>query len=255
MLIGDNMSWLANIDSQYCKNQALSRVPTIMKVLILAAGIGSRLGNPHPKPLTVLSSGRSIMQHQIKAFLRYCDVDDVYVVVGFKKEIIMEAFSELTFIYNDYFDTTNTSSSLLKGLKKLRGHDVLWINGDVVFDHQVIAIMLANDESCAAVNTFAVGDEEVKYTVDQQGFVDKISKEVENPLGEAVGINFVKKGDLPLLLDGLEKCSDEDYFERGIELAIEKGLKIRPIDVKENLCIEVDFVEDLSEVNKRLNRS
>jgi choline kinase len=160
-----------------------------MKVLILAAGIGSRLGNSHPKPLTVLSSGRSIMQHQIKSFLRYFDVDDVYVVVGFKKEIIMEAFSELTYVYNDYFDTTNTSKSLQRGLRKLKEHDVLWTNGDVVFDHQVIAKLISAEGSCMAVNTLSVGEEEVKYTVDSEGFIDQVSKVVDPALGEAVGVN------------------------------------------------------------------
>ncbi|MFC1796333.1 NTP transferase domain-containing protein [Pseudomonadota bacterium] len=224
-----------------------------MKVLILAAGIGSRLGSPHPKPLTVLSNGRSILQHQVKAFLRYFDVDDVYVVVGFKKELIMEAFSELTYVYNDYFDTTNTSKSLQRGLRKLKEHDVLWTNGDVVFDHQVLAQIMSAKGSCMAVNTLAVGEEEVKYTVDDDGYIDQISKTVNQPLGEAVGINKIDKEDAPLFLECLEKCSDSDYFEKGIELAIAQGLKIRPLDVKDSLCIEVDFVEDLKQVNQQLD--
>ena len=33
-----------------------------MKIIILAAGIGSRLGNPFPKPLTKLKNNKSIMQ-------------------------------------------------------------------------------------------------------------------------------------------------------------------------------------------------
>lgn len=224
-----------------------------MKVLILAAGIGSRLGSPHPKPLTLLSNGRSILQHQIKAFLRYFDVDDVYVVVGFKKELIMEAVSELTFVYNDYFDTTNTSKSLQRGLRKLRGHDVLWANGDVVFDHRVIAEIMAAQGSCMAVNTLSVGDEEIKYTVDADGYIDQVSKSVDPALGEAVGINKVEQSDLPLLLECLEKCVDSDYFEKGIELAIERGLKIRPLDIGDSLCIEVDFLEDLKQVNEELH--
>jgi choline kinase len=225
-----------------------------MKVLILAAGMGSRLGSPHPKPLTVLSNGRSILQHQVKAFLRYFDVDDVYVVVGFKKELIMEAFSELTFVYNDYFDTTNTSKSLQRGLRKLKGHDVLWANGDVVFDHRVVADVIAAEGSCMVVNTSSVGEEEVKYTVDANGYIDQVSKSVDRALGEAVGVNKVDKSDLLLLLDCLEKCADLDFFEKGIELAIEQGLKARPLDIEDKLCIEVDFVEDLEQVNRELDR-
>ena len=42
-----------------------------MKIIILAAGIGSRLGNPFPKPLTPLKDGKSIMQRQINNITKH----------------------------------------------------------------------------------------------------------------------------------------------------------------------------------------
>ena len=35
------------------------------QVVILAAGLGTRLGKPHPKPLTPLRSGESIMRRAV----------------------------------------------------------------------------------------------------------------------------------------------------------------------------------------------
>ena len=35
------------------------------QVVILAAGMGTRLGKPHPKPLTPLTSGESIMRRAV----------------------------------------------------------------------------------------------------------------------------------------------------------------------------------------------
>ena len=63
-----------------------------MKIVILAAGIGSRLGNPFPKPLTKLNNGKSIMEMQINNITSRFDIDDINVVVGFKKDLIMERF-------------------------------------------------------------------------------------------------------------------------------------------------------------------
>lgn len=220
-----------------------------MKIIILAAGMGSRLGKPHPKCLTMLSNGTSIMQRQIKNLLRYFDIEDIYVVVGFKKDLIMEAFPDLTYIYNDYFDTTNTSKSLLKALYKVKGFDVLWINGDVVFEHKILSRVKNIDYSCIAVNNSEVGDEEIKYIVNEYGNISKISKEVKEPLGEAVGINYIIKDDVDVLISALEKCKDDDYFEKGIEIAINEGLEIRPLDISDLKCIEVDFVEDLERAN------
>lgn len=226
----------------------------IMKIIILAAGIGSRLGKPHPKALTLLSNGRSIMQNQIKALLRYVNIDDIFVVVGFKKELIMEAFPDLTFVYNDYFDTTNTSKSLMRGLKKVQDDDVIWINGDVVFDHIVIDRLIEQPHSCMAVNTASVGEEEVKYELNEDGFITKVSKEVENPVGEAVGINKVKKEDISFLIEMLEECKATDYFEKGIEFSIQQGTRMVPVDVSDVICTEVDFEEDLQRVNAQLEK-
>ena len=79
-----------------------------MKIIILAAGIGSRLGNPFPKPLTPLKDGNTIMERQLKNIKTYFDINDVTTVVGFKKDLIMERFPEVNYFYNPFFDRTNT---------------------------------------------------------------------------------------------------------------------------------------------------
>ena len=69
----------------------------------------------------------------------------------------------------------------------------MWFNGDVVFDHQLLSLLLEdinNNQSFVSVNTQSVSDEEVKYTL-KDGYVQYLSKEVKNGLGEAVGINFI----------------------------------------------------------------
>ncbi len=57
-----------------------------MKAIILAAGMGSRLGKPHPKPLTVLSTGESILARQVRLLKELISEDDIIVVNGFKKD-------------------------------------------------------------------------------------------------------------------------------------------------------------------------
>ncbi len=226
-----------------------------MKIIILAAGIGSRLGNPFPKPLTPLKNGKSIMKMQTENIKSCFDIDDVNVVVGFKKNLIMERFPELTYIYNPFFDRTNTSKSLLQALKKYKNESVLWFNGDVVFDKEVLDVLapyIKSNSSFVAVNTNKVAEEEVKYTL-KDGYIDRLSKTVTNGLGEAVGINFISSNDIKKFINRLEECDDNDYFERGLELGIEKDkLKIQAIDISNYNCMEIDFVEDLENVNNML---
>ncbi|NCZ73840.1 MAG: phosphocholine cytidylyltransferase family protein, partial [Actinobacteria bacterium] len=106
-----------------------------VQVVILAAGMGTRLGKPWPKPLTPLADGRSIMQQQIENLRKVFKEDlRLSIVVGFKLEMIMEAHPDATYVYNEIYDQTNTSKSLLKALKVSHESGVLWLNGDVVFD-------------------------------------------------------------------------------------------------------------------------
>ena len=228
-----------------------------LQVVILAAGMGTRLGKPWPKPLTPLADGRSIMAQQLenveKVFGREARVT---IVVGFKMEMIMEAHPNAAFIYNEVYDQTNTSKSLLKALRASQESGVLWLNGDVVFDSKVferVQSRMREEKSFVCVNTSATSDEEIKYTVDSDGNINSLSKQVVNALGEAVGINFIGKGEKAAVINHLEECADNDYFERGLELAIEKaGIKLEPVDISDLFAVEVDFQADLERANKGL---
>jgi choline kinase len=180
----------------------------------------------------------------------------VMTVIGFKLELIIESFPNNLYVYNESYDQTNTNRSLLKALRLSGPGGVIWLNGDVVFDPRVLERVkeyIDRDESIICVNTAVVGDEEVKYRVDADGFVSELSKQVVNALGESVGINFVADKDKQLLIEGLAACADDDYFERGIEIMIDThGTRVRPVDISDLFAVEVDFEEDLTRANSHL---
>ena len=230
-----------------------------LQTVILAAGMGSRLGRSLPKPLTELSDGRSIMQQQLDNLRsRLPDQARVTVVVGFRPDLIMAAVPDVRYVFNERYERTNTAQSLLKALRASGPGGMLWLNGDVVFDAGLLdrAIpMIRRDVSFVCVNTAAVAEEEVKYRVDDDGFVTVLSKTVADGLGEAVGINYIASADKPMLIEHLERCTDQDYFERGIESAIEAGLKVRPVDISEFFVVEVDFTDDLERANEEVGKT
>ena len=170
-----------------------------IQVAILAAGMGTRLGRPWPKPLTQLNDGRSIMGQQRDNITEvFGEQARVMTVVGFKLDSILEAFPDGVFVYNENFDTTNTSKSLLKVLRSSSNGPVVWMNGDVVFDPEVLRRLessILRGDNVICVNTSAVAEEEVKYTVDADGYVNELSKQVKNALGEAVGFNLISDKD------------------------------------------------------------
>lgn len=225
-----------------------------LQIVILAAGMGSRLGRSLPKPLTELGDGRSIMQQQHDN-IRSAFGDDARIttVVGYRAETIVEAFPDVDYVYNARYDQTNTSQSLLRALKASGRGGVLWMNGDVVFDPRVLGravSFIERDQSFVTVNTAKVSDEEVKYTVTAEGYINELSKTVRGGIGEAVGINYISSRDKKALVAQLGRVDDQDYFERGLELAIaENGVLLEPMDISDLYAVEVDFAEDLERAN------
>jgi len=227
-----------------------------VQVTILAAGMGTRLGRPFPKPLTRLASGQTIMEQQVDNIKSVFGEDvRIMIVVGFKNDSVMEHQPDAVFVYNELYDQTNTSKSLLKALRASHEGSVIWMNGDVVFDKVILERLtpfIVSGRSAVAVNTSAVAEEEVKYTVDDRGHVKELSKTVVGGLGEAVGINLIGGKDKVALIRQLEACEDQDYFERGIELAIAKdGVEVTPVDISDLFAVEVDFEGDLERANAR----
>jgi choline kinase len=225
-------------------------------IVILAAGLGVRLGRPLPKPLTALRDGRSILQQQHDALEAAFPDSRIHTVVGFKHELIMEAFPGSLYVYNPDYSETNTSKSLLRGLRLAGDGGVVWLNGDVVFEPELLDALkpyVESEQTAICVNEQRVAEEEVKYALDAEGNVSELSKSVDGALGEAIGINFVAADDRPVLVRHLEACDDSDYFERGLETAIAaRELVVKPVSVSRYMAIEVDTEEDLGAANASL---
>jgi L-glutamine-phosphate cytidylyltransferase len=223
-----------------------------MQAVILAAGAGKRLGGKIPKPLTSLVNGKTIIDFQVEHLSKIIGAKNIIVVVGYKKEMIMSKLPHLSFVDNEAFAQTNTSKSLLLALRKVND-DVMWLNGDVYFDAGVLTLLLKTGFSCCLVDRKQCGPEEVKYDLNEDGFIHHISKTVPKSEGECLGINVILKKDLDAFRNELEIVNNQDYFEKALEnLTISKKIRLKPVDAGELYCNEIDFEEDLLAVRKHL---
>ena len=221
-----------------------------MKAVILAAGMGTRLGSLIPKPLTSIQNEKTIMDLQIDKLSLKNEIHNIILVVGYKKEIIMEKFPDLLFVYNNAYARTNTAKSLMMALNKIND-DVLWMNGDVYFDEEILNLIFESTDSACLVNKSECNTGEIKYNLTSEGYIKNISKTVESSQGEALGINLIRKKDLEIFRSELKKVADTDYFEKALEnLTVAGKIKLKPIDVGSLFCREIDFEQDLLAVQK-----
>lgn len=223
-----------------------------MKVVILAAGVGSRFEeHDAPKALLPLANERTLLGTQLDAIARFVHLDNVIIVVGYHQEMIRDKQPHLSFVENPDFKTTNTAKSLLLALNQIEeDQDLLWVNGDVVFHPSCLHRLIAFDKTALVVNTAHVEEEEIKYLTDGVGRITEISKTVSSAQGEAIGINLFKADDVPILKAQLMRCSADDYFEKGIQYCIDQGMEILTVPIDQSAAVEVDFPEDLDRANE-----
>ena len=226
-----------------------------MKAIILAAGIGSRIGQPCPKALIRLVTGKTVMEHQIEGLTDVMNPKDITVVVGFMKSMIMNAFPNLNFVENADYRTTSKAKSLLLAFEQVGDGPVLFLEGDVVCDHRVFDRVVACKNSCMATHEIPLGDEEMKYTTQGDGAINRLSKSLSNGEGEVLGVNKNLAHERDPLLAHLRRCDNDSFFESAIEMCIGDGIKILPVDVSDLYGVEIDFPEDLALANRMLRKA
>ena len=112
-----------------------------MKAIILAAGKGSRLGAfTESRPKCMLRfGGRPLVHHQLDA-LKGAGISDVSIVAGYHADLI-DAPGTKVYLNRDY-EHTNMVVSLMAAAAELQG-DVIVVYGDIIFDANLLATVLA----------------------------------------------------------------------------------------------------------------
>ena len=234
-----------------------------MQGLILAAGASRRLyplTKSTPKCLLDIG-GLPILSHQLNALKKY-DINDVIIVIGYYKEMIIDYINKnhtemkFTFITNEHYLDTNTSYSAYLCKDFLSSSDTLLMNGDVLYPPSLLKQIIDSDyETALAVDIKECGDEEVKVIVDNNKNIVFLGKEldVESTLGEFIGvaklsIPFCKSFSLSLS-KLIENGGKSDYFESAIAPLLNTH-NVHFEDISHLPCIEIDFNEDLQKANQ-----
>ncbi len=232
-----------------------------MHCVILAAGTSSRLRpltDSTPKCLLRVGS-RSILERMIRAVF-HAGVIHFTVVVGFQdwtiKNFLKRNFPSLdfTFVVNNQFDTTNNAFSLLLAREEIIGHELLLLDGDIVFDDELVPMLIrSSHQSCLAVRTNGgIGEEDVKVEVNDKKEIVRIGKDIAaaSAYGESIGIEKFSRGDTIKLFTTLEKRIRtenrvNEFYEASFQEMIDSGLTMYAVDAGAYRSIEIDTAEDL----------
>jgi bifunctional UDP-N-acetylglucosamine pyrophosphorylase/glucosamine-1-phosphate N-acetyltransferase len=154
----------------------------VRKAVVLAAGRGTRL-----QPVTSDSSkcmlplvGKPILWHILNV-LKKVGIKDVTLIVGYKKEKIVEYFGDgwkvgLNISYVDQKKRDGTASAI--GLANL-DEDFIVLNGDTLVDLEDINLILKNQSGVATLGVRKVEDPQQYGVVEITG--DRVKSIVEKP--------------------------------------------------------------------------
>jgi choline kinase len=238
-----------------------------VKAVILAAGCATRLrpySDDTPKTLLPVG-GVPILRRTITSLLR-CGVDQFVIGTGYLEHMVREAVAswfpglDVTFVTNADFRSTNNAFSLLLTRDAVEGDDFILLDGDVVFDLEVIEELIARGPDCLAVRSVGeIGLEEVKVTADVEDRVLAIGKHVpvRTAMGESVGIELFSAATSQKLFAALHdrvrvQGLVNEYYEASFQQIVDEGTTLYGADIGSMYASEIDTIDDLMAANQRL---
>ena len=228
-----------------------------MRAVILAAGVGRRLGVEEPKVL-LRFGGRTLLERHL-AILAALGVRDVTLGIGHQALTIERALASLgqtdvSTIYNPDYEQGSILTLWCVRDALTAGGPVLLMDGDVLYDRRVLAPLVATRHAdCLLVDrAYEPGDEPVKVGVADGAPVDfgKTIDPAVEALGESVGFFRLGEGTANALVEMAGRMIEDGGRERPMEDAVAAVLRASdpPFgfeDVTGLPWIEIDFPEDV----------
>lgn len=240
-----------------------------MRVVILAAGTGSRLlplTRNTPKSLLDLGGGYTLLERQLES-IAGAGLRDITIVTGYKSEQIeakIQHYTDFNFhvVFNPFYRLANQIASAWMGLKDLDGPVVL-INGDDVFKADVLQRLIdtPDDITLMICRKKEYTDEDMKVIIHGERIAD-IGKDIQidRADAESIGIIHFSPRGLRDLQDTLHRMFRQEenlqqFFPAALRQMIRDGHSLTYRECKENDWSEVDFHPDLQQMREQLKQT
>ena len=230
-----------------------------MKVLILAAGRGTRIsrylsGNPK---CTVDIGGEQLIQYTIK-LLQKKGITDIGIVLGYRGDIIRECLKDFNVRYyvNPFYDVTNSIASAWFAKEFLSAYDdTIIMNGDVYMEEGLLDHILATEKSPVMIADGTRKEEADYKFFYQDGILYKYGKELTGAdiSGEYVGIGRFDKDFMPVFMKKMDEMISMQRHSVWWENILYDMVGSRDIFVEEInglFWAEVDYIEDYERILK-----
>ena len=248
-----------------------------MKIIILAAGMGSRLKpltNDKPKCMVKLFN-ETLIERQIKIF-HNCNINDITIVTGYRGELIN--IPDVNYVKNKNYEKTNMNESLFCALEPSNS-PILVTYSDIVFEQKIIEQMLEVTEGIRLAvslnwkknyqNRRLHPLSEAENVLMENGRVLQIRKNISESsqnqqIGEFLGIMMLSPDNVKILLEKYSylKQNHKGTFHNAPSLSnayitdmlqelIDSSISVDPVFIQ-GMWHEIDTPEDLKNAEKQI---
>jgi choline kinase len=230
-----------------------------MKALILAAGMGNRLGGlTKDKPKALIEVAGSLLVDRVLNFVGHPDVSEIGVVGGYCFDQLSEHLGgkDLHLFENKKYKDGNILT-LMAALDFI-DDDTLILNVDHIYPKNLLLHILNNVQGITAMCDFdrQLAEDDMKIKIDGNSHLKKISKQLTDFDGGYIGMTYCSRD----MTNTYKKAVRDTFQTHGNEACVEWVLgQLADGKTDINICdtsgyrwLEVDTAKDLKNAEDAL---
>jgi choline kinase len=230
-----------------------------LKAVILAAGVGSRLGEltkNKPKCMLPVLNDMLLIDYQIEKLKEFgIKEKDIFIIGGYKIDVLKKHLKDthVNVLFNPKFREWNNIYTfyLIKEIREINNDDeFVLLNSDTFFHKDILRDLLSYQKhNCVVLDTSKnLGSEEMKVLAKENRII-RFGKDIpiNEAKGEYIGLAKFKKSLLNPLFDTMKELIDKGKTNIWYEIAFNcvlDEITIEYVDTKGKPWIEIDTPED-----------
>lgn len=235
-----------------------------MKAVILAAGMGNRLGK-YTKDNTkamIEVNGKKLIEYTLDSLSKY-NIKEVVIVVGYKKENLINYVGNkynnmnIKYVHNDIYEKTNNIYSLYLSKDEL-DDDIILLESDIIFEDKAIEKLINHKEKdIVLVDKYEKWMDGTVTTLDEKNYICDFVNKNEfdwndiNKYYKTVNIyklskEFIQNKYMPFLEAHIKSEGVNSYYEQVLKVITHlSSVKLKAINISGLKWYEIDDMQDL----------